>query len=384
MTYPLGDIDIDVFLRDYWHKKPLLIRNALPDVKAPVDADELAGLALDEEVESRLIQFNPKADDWHLDHGPLAEERFSELPEKNWTLLVQGVDHWVPEAADLLEQFNFIPNWRVDDLMISYAVDGGGVGPHYDNYDVFLIQTSGTRRWELGPLCDENSPRRDNTPVMILPEWNPEVVYELNPGDILYLPPRVAHNGIAVGDDCMTCSVGFRAPAYNEILRSFSDFVGEPLGREQRYADPDLPHLDNAGEITPQALSQVQSILQRYLNDEKKLREWFGRFVTSPKYPELQPDSEPVDFKDLKRACQAPITLVHNEGSRYSYIDESDRTLLFVDGECYPTTGSCRLLARELCRERHINLDVVADEDALKLLHTLLEAGLLYLEDDAD
>lgn len=209
MTYPLGDIDIDVFLRDYWHKKPLLIRNALPDVKAPVDADELAGLALDEEVESRLIQFNPKADDWHLDHGPLAEERFSELPEKNWTLLVQGVDHWVPEAADLLEQFNFIPNWRVDDLMISYAVDGGGVGPHYDNYDVFLIQTSGTRRWELGPLCDENSPRRDNTPVMILPEWNPEVVYELNPGDILYLPPRVAHNGIAVGDDCMTCSVAF-------------------------------------------------------------------------------------------------------------------------------------------------------------------------------
>ena len=151
---PFGDISIEEFLRDYWQKKPLLVRNAFPDIEAPVGADELAGLSLEADVESRLVTQSPHGTDWDIKHGPFDEETFENLPETHWTLLVQAVDSWVPEASDIVEQFRFIPNWRYDDLMVSFASQGGGVGPHYDNYDVFLIQTQGQRRWEVGGFYD--------------------------------------------------------------------------------------------------------------------------------------------------------------------------------------------------------------------------------------
>ena len=166
-TTPLGKFPIDKFLSEYWQKKPLLIRNALPDVTSPVSADVLAGLACEEEVESRIVIQNKTANKWELKHGPFSEETFSTLPSTHWTLLVQAVDHWMPQAAKFLELFTFIPRWRIDDLMMSYASDGGSVGPHYDNYDVFLVQTNGKRKWEVGEQYDENSPLIQNLPVSI-------------------------------------------------------------------------------------------------------------------------------------------------------------------------------------------------------------------------
>ncbi len=196
----LGDISVETFIAEYWHKKPLLVRQAFNNMSLPVTPDELAGLACEEGVESRLLVETPSTGDWQLRHGPFAETLFTELPKDHWTLLVQAVDHWVPEAADFVEQFRFIPSWRMDDLMVSYAAKGGGVGPHYDNYDVFLVQAEGQRRWEIGGCYDEDSEFLADKPVRILKHWQPQQSWVLNPGDMLYLPPRVGHNGVAESD----------------------------------------------------------------------------------------------------------------------------------------------------------------------------------------
>ena len=203
----LGTLSEERFLSDYWQQKPLLIRGAWPNFQAPIDADELAGLALEDEVESRLII----GSDYAVEQGPFAEERFASLPAREWTLLVQAVDLWVPEVAEMLRRFSFLPRWRIDDIMVSYATDGGGVGPHFDDYDVFLLQGSGQRRWQIGDYCDANSALSEHSQLKILDAFDAQQDWLLNPGDMLYLPPRLAHCGVAVGE-CCTYSVGFRAP----------------------------------------------------------------------------------------------------------------------------------------------------------------------------
>lgn len=384
--YPLGELSAEQFLDEYWQKKPLLIRQAIPNFEPPVSADELAGLACEAEVESRLISFDPEQDHWHLEHGPFAEERFGNLPTSHWTLLVQAVDHWSPEAADLMQRFSFIPNWRVDDLMISYAADQGGVGPHYDNYDVFLLQAEGCRRWELGGLCNELSPRRQDAPVMILPEWSAEQSFDLEPGDMLYLPPQVAHNGYAIGDGCMTYSIGFRAPAHNEILRSFSDFMGEGLGRETRYTDPDLSVQQNAGEITSAALDRVAQILASYLKDREQLSRWFGEYMTDPKYPELVEDGEEISIEEMTAALNEGCMLRRNEGARYAFVrcPDTQAATLFADGKSYAVTADSIPLLELLCgSERSISpAEVDLSDEQLALICKLIENGSLYLSDD--
>ncbi|MCD8513075.1 MAG: cupin domain-containing protein [Nitrincola sp.] len=378
---PLGDMSLETFLRDYWQKKPLVIRNAIADFKSPVEADELAGLACEAEVESRLIAFDAAANQWKMEQGPFEEARFANLPETNWTLLVQAVDHWVPEAHSLLRQFNFIPNWRLDDLMVSFAVKGGGVGPHYDNYDVFLIQAQGSRRWEFGGLYDEHSPRREDAPVMILPEWQAETSVELNPGDLLYLPPRVGHNGVATSDDCITCSIGFRAPATHEMLRSFSDDLGESLGHDERYEDPDLTQTDDPGLISEEALQRAHQLLLNHLSDKQRFREWFGRFVTEPKYPEQQDDSEEVTAEELIEFLESDGELFINEGSRLSWVAADTGVIFFADGHSYPlSTEPAIALIKSMCEYSNLcieNTDI-ADAQSIQLICTLLKRGLLY------
>ncbi|WP_432694953.1 JmjC domain-containing protein [Marinobacterium sp. YM272] len=383
--YPLGELSAEQFLTEYWQKKPLLIRQAIPDFEPPVSADELAGLACEAEVESRLIRFDPDKDHWSLEQGPFKEEHFATLPESHWTLLVQAVDHWVPEAAELIQRFSFIPNWRVDDLMISYAANLGGVGPHYDNYDVFLLQAEGCRRWELGGLCDEDSPRRDDAPVMILPEWVVEQSFDLEPGDMLYLPPQVAHNGYAIGDGCMTYSIGFRAPAHNEILRSFSDFIGEQLGRETRYTDADLELQQNPGEISSAAIDRVTGILAGYLQDREQLSRWFGEYMTDPKYPELTEEGESITTDELVESLDEGYLIRRNEGARLAYVRSSDnKTRLFADGKSYSVTSGSTALLEQLCGE-HRSIRIAAtelSEQQLDLLCQLIHAGSLYLSDE--
>ena len=231
------------FLRDYWQKRPLLIRGALTDFALPITPEDLAGLACEEAALSRLIERDPKRDLWKVTTGPLDEAVFATLPRTHWTLLVQDVDKWDMDVAALLERFRFLPRWRVDDVMISYAVDGGGVGAHVDQYDVFLVQGLGQRRWRIND--DPHAPRafRPELELKILAEFTPTHDWVLEPGDVLYLPPGIAHDGVAIGD-CMTLSVGMRAPAIAEMLGDLVDSLVEPLGEDDRYTDPDLAPLE--------------------------------------------------------------------------------------------------------------------------------------------
>ena len=379
---PFGDLSLETFLAEYWQKKPLLIRQALPGITPPIAADELAGLACEEEVESRLIIQDPVSEQWELTHGPFSDATFSDLPTTHWTLLVQAVDHWVPAAAEFLSQFYFIPSWRVDDLMISYSGDKGGVGPHYDNYDVFLVQVSGRRQWEVGGLYDESFPRRPDVPVKILTEWEPEHRWILEPGDLLYVPPRVGHNGIAVGEDCMTCSVGFRAPSHRDILLDFSESVGEELSEEIRYADPDLVPQANPGEITPEAVKKVQRILTQYIEDHDRLAQWFGCYMTSPKYEDEEATQEEYRLADVRNHLAAGGTLIRNEGSRFAFQEHGKNVWLFVDGRQYTCSERMTDLVKTLCAERMIGSDLcVSSEGHDSLVLDLLSHGNLYFSD---
>lgn len=375
-----GDLSAELFLRDYWQKKPLLIRNAFPAFEPCISADELAGLACEEDVESRLIETDPATGDWSLEHGPFGEERFASLGNKPWTLLVQAVDHWVPEVTPLMQAFDFIPQWRRDDLMISYASDGGGVGPHYDNYDVFLLQAEGVRRWEYGGLYGEGSPRREDTPVMILPEWQAEHSFDLNPGDMLYLPPRVGHNGVGVGDGCMTWSIGFRAPSHSEILQGLTQSICDSLSSDLRYEDPDLALPNHPGEIDTQAIDRVQQIIQQHLNNPDQLARWFGQSMTEPKYPELAGNDEPYSRDELHEALDQGAELLANEGSRFAFTGNDEQGVtLFADGHAFDLYAPAAIrFARQLCA-RDV-LSIQADEALETLILQLLNQGSLYLD----
>ncbi len=381
INVPLGDLSLETFLAEYWQKKPLLIRQALPKVKPPIAADELAGLACEEEVESRLIIQHAATDQWELTHGPFVDATFSELPTTHWTLLVQAVDHWVPAAADFLAQFYFIPSWRVDDLMISYSGDKGGVGPHYDNYDVFLVQVSGRRQWEVGGIYDESSPRRPDVPVKILTEWEPEHRWILEPGDMLYVPPRVGHSGIAVGEDCMTCSVGFRAPSHRDILLDFPEYIGETLSEEIRYADPDLVPQANPGEITSEAVKNVQKILRQYVEDHDSLAQWFGRYMTSPKYADDETTKEAYVLEDVHTHFASGGTFIKNEGSRFAYQEQGKYLWLFVDGRRYTCSEAMTDLVQTLCAERTLSNVCRQSEEHDSLILDLLNQGSVYLSE---
>ncbi|SMN02441.1 FIG002776: hypothetical protein [uncultured Candidatus Thioglobus sp.] len=219
-----GKISQQQFLSDYWQKKPLLIKHALPDFISPISPDELAGLALEPEFESRLITGSIESNDWSLKNAPLNEQDFSELPAQNWTLLVQGVDRYIDEVHQLIKQFDFIPRWRFDDVMISYAATGGSVGPHFDYYDVFLLQGTGTRRWHLSTQhCKIDNYLKD-VPLRIMKKFHSEQVFDVEPGDVLYVPPKVAHHGVSLDDECTTLSFGYRALSATELC----EFTNKP------------------------------------------------------------------------------------------------------------------------------------------------------------
>lgn len=354
MTTPLthlGDMPIAEFLRDYWQKKPLLIRNAFPGFESPLAPDELAGLALEEEVESRIVLENG-ATPWELRNGPFDEKTFEELPETHWTLLVQAVDQWVPEVNQLLDHFRFIPNWRLDDLMISYAPDKGGVGPHFDYYDVFLLQGLGKRHWKIGQMCDSNSPRVEGTRLKILSEFHTTDEWVLEPGDMLYIPPGIAHWGTAQGDDCMTYSIGFRAPGHADIIAEIGQEIALSVADDLRYTDPDLTLQDNPGEINAKAIEQVRNIVLQHLTSEN-IALWFGKFMTERKYLE-QTQEEPLDIDadEWQSALADGELLWRHPSARLAFHSDEKGTLLFADGEAICCT--CEL-AELVCKEVEIN-----------------------------
>nr|WP_313407502.1 cupin domain-containing protein [Pseudomonas sp.] len=379
----LGGLTAREFLRDYWQKKPLLVRQAIPDFESPISPDELAGLALEEEVESRLVIEHGERP-WELQRGPFNEDTFQDLPERDWTLLVQAVDQFVPEVAELLEDFKFLPKWRIDDLMISFAAPGGGVGPHFDNYDVFLLQAHGHRRWQIGQMCDSDSPLLPHADLKILAEFEPTDEWVLEPGDMLYLPPRLAHNGIAE-DDCMTYSVGFRAPSAAEVLTHFTDFLGQFLPDEERYSDADIQPSEDPNQIQRDALERLKALLNEHMSDERLLMTWFGQFMTEPKYPELVAGIE-IEEEDFLGALEDGAILIRNPSARMAWSEVGEDVVLFASGQSRLVSTSLRELLKLICSADalHVeNLGVwLADDEGRTLLWELVKQGSLGFADE--
>ncbi|EPJ43972.1 MAG: hypothetical protein OFPI_41050 [Osedax symbiont Rs2] len=378
---PLGDISLEIFLRDYWQKKPLLIRNAIANFEPIISADELAGLACEEEVESRLIIQQSDDNNWSMKHGPLVDEDFANLPASHWTLLVQAVDHWHPQAQALLSLFDFIPQWRIDDLMISYATQGGGVGPHYDNYDVFLLQATGSRQWQYGGLYDEHSDRQENSELMLLADFSAEHTVTLHPGDLLYIPPRVGHCGTAISDDCTTYSIGFRAPSHADVLLNFSDFAAQDLSTELRYSDPGLTTQKHSAHISPQAVDQVKQILRQYIETPGAIEQWFGCYMTEHKYAQQQQElyldnsvQEIIEaMQQAEQICKIPGTRL---AFQYTDADQDDAMLLFVNGMCCQITQQQQAFVIQLTESDSVQAaDLVEQPERLKLLANLIKIG---------
>jgi 50S ribosomal protein L16 3-hydroxylase len=377
----LAGLDIDQFLADHWQKRPVLIRNPWKDWRNPLEPDELAGLACEEGIEARLIRQHQGR--LVVEAGPLPETRFGELTGEPWTMLVQAVDHYVDEVAALVEPFRFVPNWRMDDVMVSYATNGGGVGPHFDHYDVFLIQGLGKRRWRVGPRCTSATPLVPHEDLRLLAEFEATDEWILEPGDILYVPPLFAHDGVAVGDDCMTYSIGLRAPSRAELIEGWCEHQADTLLEEDRYADPDLKAQDNPGEITATALDRLHAMTIEALSDRDAFARWFGQHSSQPKYAEAdwRPD-EPVDLATLRNLLAQGEPLHRNPASRFSFIREAQGIILFVEGQSFDCTGESASLAEQICAGPDVRVDpkLAASEAILTLLAALIDQGSLTFE----
>lgn len=390
LTMTINNFDREDFLRNYWQQQPLLIRNAFPDFDNPISPEELAGLACEEDAESRLITAKNKQ--WHLQHGPFDETDFQHSGKKNWTLLVQAVDHWVPEVSELLNHFRFLPNWRIDDVMVSYATEGGSVGPHFDNYDVFLIQGQGSRRWQVGPEYSDSSPRQHNPQLKILANFDSQQEWVLESGDMLYVPPQFGHWGTAMDNECMTYSVGFRAPSYADLLSDFCDHRIESLKAEMRYSDKTIAAQQHPGEITSASLQTIQQILQeQLLTSSADLGNWFGCFITQPKYQAntlLDDSTTALTNEDIDAAIEQQLPLQRHPASRFAFINNTTSINLFVNGQSYPChSPTAQQFAQQIADQNTITAaqlqSLIRCAESFKLIKTLLEQTDLYFNDDS-
>lgn len=365
----MQNFDRERFLSQYWQRQPLLIEGALPDFQSPLSPEDLAGLALDADVESRIIE--NREGRWVQEHGPFEDGSFER--DNFWTLLVQAVDHYLPEVAQLRELVDFLPQWRMDDVMVSYAPDGGSVGPHYDNYDVFLLQGQGQREWRLGQYCTSEEPLLEHDELRILKEFRQKDQFLLNPGDILYVPPRLAHWGIARGD-CMTFSLGFRAPRLNDMLGRWMDQILERMDPELFYRDPLDKSLPRPGEISPAALQEAYNLLRQTVMAQLSSPVWFGELVTEPRYTaQLLTEEQSLDTLE---------ELHLDSTARLAWWEGEEQLLVFVNGQAISCSPQCQPLLAVLCKSRRIDreqLNSSRDSSAHRqLLQRLLEMGYIH------
>ncbi len=383
----LGGISAEVFLRDYWQKKPLLIRQAIPNFESPLEGNDLAGLSLEEIVESRIVLEHGETP-WQLKHGPFNDETYNTLPERDWTLLVQAVDQFSPEVAEVLEHFRFLPNWRIDDVMISFAVPGGSVGPHYDNYDVFLLQAEGQRKWKIGQMCDAQSPLLDHPDLRILDGFEQTDEWILEPGDMLYLPPRLAHWGIAE-TDCMTWSVGFRAPSTAEVVTHYADFVARFLPDEQRYGDANMSPVSNPNYIRAEDIQRLRKLISEQLDDDRMLLTWFGQHMTEPRYPDLLIGND-LSLDEFMQTLEDGAVFTRNPTARMAWshieLDAERAVVFFVSGNSRILSEHLVALLDLLCCADAIHIDNLTpwlnDAEATTLLCELVKQGSLECIDE--
>ena len=366
----LGNISPAQFLKEYWHKKPLLIRQAIPGFKPLLSLDALAAMAKQNHIESRLI--TSVDGNWAMQHGPL--EALPPTSQKQWTVLVQGANLYDKRADALLRQFRFIPDARLDDLMISYATDGGGVGPHFDSYDVFLLQASGKRRWKIGAQKDLSLV--EGMPLKILSNFKPQQEFVLEPGDMLYLPPHYAHDGVAEGD-CMTYSIGFRSPSYQELGEAFLQFMADSIDLPGRYADPALEPVKNPAEIPRDMLAAIAEEMNKVRFTEEDVTIFLGEHLSEPKHN--------VFFTGPAK----PLTMGRfGEALAKRGVVLSLKTLMlyrgkhvFINGESFAVGRADKALLDVLANTRALPGSAVpgASDDVLEALYTWYQDGWIEL-----
>lgn len=342
-----------------------MIPNAVPNFIPPIDANELAGLAMEDDVESRIIETLPAS--WGLQHGPFDEADFARSTP--WTLLVQAVDQHVHDVAKLLQLVDFIPSWRIDDVMVSYAVHGGSVGPHYDNYDVFLLQGEGERRWQLGQPCDSGSSLLPHPELRILDSFDCTDEYILGPGDILYIPPGVAHWGIARGE-CTTFSLGFRAPRVNDMISRWVDELLESMDTEKFYCDASRSAVSLPGEIRAEDIARAKSQLAAAL-EKKTKQHWFGELVTEPRYaPEISKDDIDEERKLLETPT-ASVILLPSAKLAWQQIDGGIK--LFANGDSFQFSERVLPAIIALCKDKMLEGPILAELKCSAEGHDMLE-----------
>ncbi|RDI14192.1 JmjC domain-containing protein [Comamonas sp. AG1104] len=359
----LGGLTASQFMRRHWHKKPLLVRQAIPGFKAPIPRARLLAMAGEDGVESRLIQ-QLEGDNWKLSHGPLSRRSLPALTKPGWTVLVQGVDMHDAKAHELLQQFRFVPEARLDDLMISFATDQGGVGPHFDSYDVFLLQAQGRRRWRIGRQKDLSL--QQGKPLKILSNFEPEEEFVLEPGDMLYLPPKWAHDGVAEGE-CMTYSIGFRSPDRSELGRELllrmSDEPDEPEA-PVIYRDPKQEAVSNPALIPEGMYDFAREALKKAMAEPLALERALGEYLSDPK-PNVW-----FEHGDENGMFES---VVLDRRTRMMY----DAKHIFINGESYLAGGRDATLMRKLADTRALSRKdlATASDDALELLSSWFDAG---------
>ncbi|MGQ9686756.1 MAG: ribosomal protein uL16 3-hydroxylase [Thiobacillaceae bacterium] len=366
----LGGLNAEGFLREYWQKQPLLIRAAVPGIEGRLDPTGLKRLACREEVESRLVRHQRGR--WRLEHGPFAPETLRALPGRGWSLLVSGVNYWLGYADTLLSEFDFVPHARLDDVMVSLAPPGGGVGPHFDSYDVFLLQGWGTRRWEVSDQDDLELVK--GAPLRILKRFRPSQSWVLEPGDMLYLPPRLAHNGVALSE-CMTWSIGFRAPTHQEIAGAFLAYLQDRLAMEGRYADPDLTVPVHPAELPETMVKRLGSVIDGIHWDRDDIRDFLGTYLSEPK---------PNVFFDPPRRPMSAETFASSANIAGVRLDARTRLLFsggifFINGERVEVPGQARHALITLADRRSLPPERISAA-LLPLLYDWYVAGYLTLD----
>ena len=378
MAWQLQGFDKSDFIRQYWQKKPCLIRQAIPDFKSPISPQELAGLACEDGVHSRLIIEKGAQTPWQLSYGPFAEEVFTSLPETHYSLLVSECEKWIPECRSLLAQFQFIPAWRIDDLMVSYASPGGSVGPHSDEYDVFLLQAEGKRKWQYTDTRVDNPALIADLDLAIMQDFNSDQEAILSPGDLLYLPPGIAHHGVAI-EPCLTFSIGFRAPTATEILESFELEVGLQNSVSLRYADPDLETNRHFAEITQNEIDRFRAMALAVMDQPESL--WvdsIGKLLTDNlvagnDHPPARPHSL---FKH---------SWMINPESRVMYHRGDSAIRFYCNGRSYELPGSDPVIEfiQNLCELRYLSAACIDDcrsqKPLLEMLIDLEKTGTLLM-----
>lgn len=362
------------------------MKGALSPFPELISPDEVAGLSCDPRVESRLIMERGGKTPWELRRGPFKPSLFSKLPKTHWTILVNGVDRFVPAVNSLLDQFSFIPFWRIDDVMISVAYDKGNVGAHVDNYDVFLVQAHGTREWLI-----EDSPRLEDDfvpglPIRLLKRFKPTHRWVLEPGDILYLPPRFPHHGIARGDRCMTVSVGFRAPTIHEIINGVVTEALTQGDSSERYGDPEL-NCQPPGEITAQTIQKLKRLVTEQVAKNDTIEAWLGRYVTES-YCDvtLNETKRAPNISAIRKAIKSGSNIIRAEGARFAYVrgDKRQPLKFYANGERVELLGKAAALAIEIADRITVPSDIaqtlLSDKQACELLSSLIRRGLVVIE----